>query len=355
MKISPLQNYFSVLENIKKQIKESRLKAALSVNSEMIRLYWKIGFAILEKQKTAKWGDKILENLSRDLSEAFPDMSGFGSQNLKYMKRFAAEYTEKEFGQQAVDQIPWGHNVAIIYLVKTKEERQFYIKETIANGWSRNVLEMQIKTNLFHRQGKAITNFKQTLPAEISDLVNQTLKDPYIFDFLTIGKEAHEREIEKSLVEHVEKFLLTLGKGFAFVGRQYELKVGDEDFYLDLLFYHIHLKCYVVVELKAGKFKPEDAGKLNFYLSVVDGEIKRSDDNPTIGILLCGSKNGLTAEYSLQGISKPMGVTSYEITEKLPKNLKTQLPTIEEFEAELGQKIKNLKNVKNKSPKSSIF
>ena len=227
MKNSPLQNYFSVLENIKKQIKESRLKAALSVNSEMIRLYWKIGFAILEKQKTAKWGDKILENLSRDLSEAFPDMKGFGAQNLKYMKRFADEYTEKEFGQQAVDQIPWGHNVAIIYSGKTKEERQFYIKETIANGWSRNVLEMQIKTNLFHRQGKAITNFKQTLPAEISDLVNQTLKDPYIFDFLTIGKEAHEREIEKSLVEHVEKFLLTLGKGFAFVGRQYELKVGN--------------------------------------------------------------------------------------------------------------------------------
>lgn len=340
MKKSPLQNYISVLENIKKQIKESRLKAALSVNSELIKLYWKIGSAILEKQKTAKWGDKILENLSRDLSEAFPDMKGFSKQNLKYIKRFASEYSENEIGQQAVDQIPWGHNVLLIYSVAEKTERQFYIQETISNGWSRNVLEMQIKTKLFHRQGKALTNFKQTLPAEISDLVNQTLKDPYIFDFLTIDKEARERDIEKSLVEHVEKFLLTLGKGFAFVGRQYQLQVDDEDFYLDLLFYHIHLKCYVVVELKTGKFKPEYAGKLNFYLAVIDDKLKRADDKASIGILLCNDKGGLTAEYSLSGINKPIGVASYEITEKLPQNLKSQLPTIAEFEAELGKKFK---------------
>lgn len=340
MKKSPLQNYISVLENIKKQIKESRLKAALSVNSELIKLYWKIGSAILEKQKTAKWGDKILENLSRDLSEVFPDMKGFSKQNLKYIKRFASEYSENEIGQQAVDQIPWGHNVLLIYSVAEKTERQFYIQETISNGWSRNVLEMQIKTKLFHRQGKALTNFKQTLPAEISDLVNQTLKDPYIFDFLTIDKEARERDIEKSLVEHVEKFLLTLGKGFAFVGRQYQLQVDDEDFYLDLLFYHIHLKCYVVVELKTGKFKPEYAGKLNFYLAVIDDKLKRADDKASIGILLCNDKGGLTAEYSLSGINKPIGVASYEITEKLPQNLKSQLPTIAEFEAELGKKFK---------------
>ncbi len=336
----PLQNYVSTLENLKKQIRETRLKAALSVNSELIRLYWKIGKVILEKQESAKWGDKILENFSKDLSEEFPDMKGFSVQNLKYMKRFAAEYDENEFGQQAVYQIPWGHNVMLIYSVKDKTEREFYIKQTIANGWSRNVLQMQISTNLFRRRGKTINNFQRTLPQAQSDLVNQTLKDPYIFDFLTIGKEAHEREVEKSLVTCVEKFLLELGKGFAFVGRQYHLKVGDEDFYIDLLFYHIHLKSYVVVELKSGKFKPEDAGKLNFYLSAIDAEIKRDDDNSSIGILLCSGKNGLTAEYSLRGISKPIGVASYEITEKLPKNLKTQLPTIAELEAELGKKFK---------------
>ncbi|NBV06066.1 MAG: DUF1016 domain-containing protein [Proteobacteria bacterium] len=340
MKKSPLQNYLSVLENIKKQIKESRLKAALSVNSELIRLYWKIGAAILEKQKTAKWGDKILENLSRDLSEAFPDMKGFSKRNILYMRRFAEIYSDFEFVQQAAAQIPWFHNVVIMQAASDQIERQFYIKETIENGWSRNVLEVQIKTKLFHRQGKALNNFKQTLPAEISDLVNQTLKDPYIFDFLTITTEANERDIEKSLIEHVEKFLLTLGKGFAFVGRQYQLQVDEEDFYLDLLFYHIHLKCYVVVELKTSKFKPEHAGKLNFYLAVIDDKLKRADDKPTIGILLCNDKGGLTAEYSLSGINKPIGVASYEITEKLPQNLKSQLPTIQEFEAELGKKFK---------------
>jgi predicted nuclease of restriction endonuclease-like (RecB) superfamily len=213
-----LQNYAVILEDIKKQIRESRLKAALAVNCELIKLYWKIGTAILEKQKISKWGDKILENLSRDLSEEFPDMKGFSVRNLKYMRVFAREYPDFEIGQQLAAQIPWFHNVAIMQATPDKVEREFYIRETIENGWSRNVLEIQIQTKLFHRQGKAVTNFKRTLPPEISDLVNQTLKDPYIFDFLTIGKEASERETEKSLVAQVEKFLLTLGKGFAFVG-----------------------------------------------------------------------------------------------------------------------------------------
>ncbi len=335
-----LQNYVAVLENIKKQIRESRLKAALAVNYELIKLYWKIGAAILEKQKISKWGDKILENLSRDLSEEFPDMKGFSVRNLKYMRVFAREYPDFLIGQQLAAQIPWFHNVAIMQATPDKLEREFYIRETIENGWSRNVLEIQIKTKLFHRQGKAVTNFTRTLPPEISDLANQTLKDPYIFDFLTIGKEASERETEKSLVAQVEKFLLALGKGFAFVGRQYQLQVGGEDFYIDLLFYHIRLKCYVVVELKAEKFKPEDAGKLNFYLAAIDGEVKGEDDNPTIGILLCREKNGLVAEYSLRGINKPIGVTSYEITEKLPKKFQTQLPTIAEIERGFGKKFK---------------
>ena len=336
----PLKNYVSVLENIKKQIAESRVKAALSVNSEMIRLYWRIGFVILEKQKESKWGDKILENLSKDLSEAFPDMKGFSVRNLKYMRVFAREYPKFQIGQQAAAQIPWFHNVAILQAASDQKEREFYIKETIENGWSRNILEMQIKSDLYRRQGKTMNNFKHTLPKLQSDLVNQTLKDPYIFDFLTIGKAASEREIEKELINYITKFLLELGKGFAFIGRQYHIEVDEEDYYIDLLFYHTHLKCYVVVELKADKFKPEYAGKLNFYLSAIDAKLKRSDDNASIGLMLCQDKKGLTAEYSLRDIGKPIGLANYKITEKLPKNLKTQLPTIEELEKNLSKKFK---------------
>jgi predicted nuclease of restriction endonuclease-like (RecB) superfamily len=338
---TPLNTYVSTLENIKKQIKESRLKAALSVNSELIRLYWRIGSSILEKQKEAKWGDKVLENLSKDLSDAFPDMKGFSKRNIFYMRSFAEIYPDFQFVQQAAAQIPWFHNVAIMQAAKSKEEREFYVKETIDNGWSRNVLEMQIARNLYHRQGKAINNFKQTLSPEQSDLVNQTLKDPYVFDFLSIGNEASEREIEKDLVNYITKFLLELGRGFAFLGRQYHLEVDEEDYYIDLLFYHTHLKCHVVVELKVGKFKPEYAGKLNFYLSALDAKLKREDDNPSIGLLLCKDKKGLTAEYSLKDIGKPIGLANYNITEKLPKNLKTQLPSIAELEKSFAKKFKN--------------
>jgi predicted nuclease of restriction endonuclease-like (RecB) superfamily len=329
-------SYLAVLENIKKTIKESRYKAALSVNSEMIKLYWKIGDEILQRQRKSKWGDKVLEKLSEDLLEAFPDMKGFSKRNIFYMRKFAEIYPDFLFVQQAAAQIPWFHNVAIMQSISEHSERLFYIKETVANGWSRNHLEMQIKTELFHRQGKAITNFKNTLPATTSDLLNQTLKDPYIFDFLTIAKDATEREIEKSLIQQVEKLLLTLGRGFAFVGRQYELNVDEESYFIDLLFYHIPLKSYVVIELKVGKFKPNHTGMLNFYLSAVDAQLKNEDDNPSIGILLCNDKGALTAEYALQGINKPIGVSSYKITEKLPRNLKSQLPTIEELEASLS-------------------
>ncbi len=335
-----LKDYVSTLESIKKQIRESRVKAALAVNSELIRLYWKVGNLILEKQKKSKWGDKILENLSRDLSEAFPDMKGFSKRNIFYMRRFAENY-DFEFVQQAAAQIPWFHNVIIVQASDSKEERQFYIKQTIENGWSRNVLQMQIDSNLFARQGKTINNFKQTLPKLQSDLVNQTFKDPYIFDFLSIGSEASEREIEKELTEKITKFLLELGKGFAFLGKQYHLEVDEEDYYIDLLFYHTHLKCHVVVELKSGKFKPEYAGKLNFYLSALDAKLKQKDDNPTIGLLLCQDKKGLTAEYSLRDIGKPISLANYKITENLPKNLKSQLPSIEELEASLGKYVKN--------------
>ncbi|MFP3026780.1 MAG: YhcG family protein, partial [Wolbachia sp.] len=306
-----------------------------AVNSKLIVLYHHIGTEILKRQKEHGWGAKIIDQLSRDLRDAFPDMKGFSIQNLKYMRRFAEEYRENEIRQQAVDQLPWGHNIVIMYEIKNKEERFWYIKKSCECGWSRNILSMQIETNLYKREGKAITNFGDKLPSPQSDLAQQTLKNPYVFDFLSLGKKAHEREVEKALVAHIKRFLLELGEGFAFLGRQYHLRVGDRDFYLDLLFYHIKLRCYIVIELKAGKFRPEYTGKMNFYLSAVDDLLRQSGDNPSIGLILYRSKVGVIAEYALRDINKPIGLAEYRITENLPEEIKTALPTIEELEAEL--------------------
>jgi predicted nuclease of restriction endonuclease-like (RecB) superfamily len=264
-------------------------------------------------------------------------MKGFSPQNLKYMRKFAEEYNLNEFGQQAVDQMPWGHIVTLIYAVEDKKERRFYIDGVLQNGLSRNILSMQIETNLFKRQGNAITNFQDKLPAPESDFAHATLKNPYLFDFLSLGKNAHEREVEKGLVAHIEKFLLELGDGFAFLGRQYHLQVEDQDFYIDLLFYHIKLRSFVVIELKSGKFKPEYAGKMNFYLSAVDDLLRRPEDNPSIGLILCRSKVGVLAEYALRDMTKPIGLAEYRLQDVLPKNLQTELPTIEELEAELAK------------------
>ncbi|WP_255565560.1 PDDEXK nuclease domain-containing protein [Wolbachia endosymbiont of Cylisticus convexus] len=272
-----------------------------------------------------------------DLKAEFPEMKGFSTRNLKYMRQFAGEYQDIEFVQQLVAQLPWGHNVFLMDLVRDKEARLFYIKEAIEHGWSRNIMVMQIELGLHKRQGKAITNFKEKLPSPQSDLAHYTLKDPYIFDFLSIGKDAHEREVEKGLVGHMEKFLLELGEGFAFVGRQFHLDVGDEDFFVDLLFYHLKLRCFIVIELKDNKFKPEYAGKMNFYLSAVDDLLKHETDQPSIGLILCKSKNDVLAKYTLKDMTKPIGLAEYRVTENLPESIKTALPTIEELEAELSK------------------
>lgn len=340
------KNYTAFLVELKSRIKSSQIKASVSVNRELIGLYWEMAEKIVERQKCSHWGDGFLAQMSKDLQEEFPDMKGFSKRNLELMRQWYLFWTDDDaIGQQAVaqitiakqlaTQIPWWHNVVIISKVKNHEEALFYVQKTMENNWSRAVLTHQIEGDLFGREGKAITNFYASLPAPQSDLARQTLKDPYIFDFLTIRDKHDERELEDALVGQVTKFLLELGAGFSFISRQYKVTVDDEDFYIDLLFYHVKLHCYVVVELKAVAFKPEFAGKLNFYVSAVDDILKTEQDKPTVGILICKSKKKTVVEYSLKDMHKPIGVSEYQITKALPDELKSSLPTIEEIEAEL--------------------
>lgn len=330
-------DYVELLSELKEKIRTAQVKAALAVNAELVRLYWDIGNAILSRQSQEGWGTKVVDRLAKDLKKAFPDMSGFSPRNLKYMRQFADAYPNREIVQVVLAQLTWYHNITLLDKVESSEKRLWYVQKAAQYGWSRNVMVMQIETRLYERQATSdkISNFIQNLPAPQSDLAQQLLKDPYVFDFLSVGKEAHEREIERELVKHITKFLLELGTGFAFVGQQYPLEVGGEDFFIDLMFYHLKLRCYVVIELKTTGFKPEYAGKLNFYLSVVDDLVKHPSDNPSIGILLCKDKNKAVAEYALKDVNKPIGISAYELTEAIPENLKTSLPTIEELEAEL--------------------
>lgn len=332
-------DYNNFLHDLKHRIRSARTRAALAANRELILLYWQIGRDILERQEREGWGAKIIERLAKDLRAEFPDMKGFSPRNLKYMRKFAETWPDEQFVQQLVAQLPWGHNVRILDQLKTPEEREWYIRKAFEHGWSRDILVMQIESRLFHRQGKAINNFAATLPPLQSDLASQVLKDPYLFDFFSVGGEAHEREIERELVQHITSFLLELGAGFSYVGRQVHLEVEGEDFYIDLLFYHLKLRCYVVIELKATAFKPEYAGKLNFYLSAVDATMRHENDNPSIGLILCKDRKGLIAEYALKDISKPVGVSEYQLLSAIPENLKGSLPTIEELEAELADKL----------------
>ncbi len=351
------KDYINWLNEVKAKIRTAQVKTALAANRELVLFYWTLGRDIFEKQKNAKWGAKLLEQLSTDLKAEFPDIQGLSKTNLKYCSQFYRFYSigqqavnqlqnkdlqqvkdVKQLSQQLVDQIPWGHNIQIFTKTQNKEEAQFYILQTIENGWSRDILALQIKSGLYKRQGSAITNFEQTLPAPQSDLAQQTIKDPYSFDFLTMTKPYNERDVEQQLIEHISKFLLELGKGFAFVGRQYHLEIDESDYYIDLLFYHIRLKCYVVIELKNTKFMPEYAGKLNFYLSAVDSLVKADDDKPTIGILLCRGKKKIETEFALRNISTPMGVSEFTLIEALPDNLKGDLPTVEELESELRKR-----------------
>lgn len=347
------QEYKVWLSSLKDKVRSAQLKAAISVNTALIEFYWELGKMIADK-KTA-WGSKFLENLSADLKEEFPDMKGFSVSNLKYCERFYTFYNYDlvpgaPIGQQPVDQlliidreddtfiqgflaqVPWGHNILIFSKSKDIKEALFYVQQTLENNWSRDVLDLQLKSDLYSRKGKAVSNFHTTLPTPFSDLAIQTLKDPYVFDFLQLTEKYQERDIEKQLIEHISKFLLELGKGFAFIGNQYHLQVAGNDYYIDLLFYHVKLKCYVVIELKNTRFVPEFAGKLNFYLSAVDSLIKEEADNPTIGILLCKDKNNIEAEFALRDMKKPMGVSEIKFVENVPDNLKSSLPSIDELE-----------------------
>jgi predicted nuclease of restriction endonuclease-like (RecB) superfamily len=329
-------DYAPWLADIKRRITAARQRAALAVNAELIHIYWQIGRDILQRQSEQGWGSKVIERLARDLREAFPEMKGFSARNLKYMRAFAEAWPEAEFVQQAAAQLPWFHVCTLLDKLKTREERSWYLTQAVEHGWSRITLERNIRSRLLERQGQAVTNFDVRLPASHSHLAQETLKDPYLFDFLGLGNDAHEREIENALVRHITHFLLELGSGFAFIGRQFRLEVSGDEFFIDLLFYHTRLKCYVVVELKATAFKPEHAGQLNFYLAAVDAQVKAPEDKPTIGLLLCKTQNRLAAEYALSGIDKPIGVAEYERVRALPEPLVTNLPTVEQLENELG-------------------
>lgn len=321
---------------LKQRIAGARQRTLLAANAEQIRLYHEIGREILERQERQGWGAKVIDRLSSDLRDAFPDMRGLSSRNLKYMAYFAKACPDLQIGQQSAAQLPWFHIVTLLTRVEGVAEREWYAREAVRNAWSRDTVEVQIKSRLHLRQGKAITNFRKKLPEQQAGLASAILKDPYHFDFLGLGEEAEERDIENALVRHITRFLMELGAGFAFIGRQYRLEVEGDEFFIDLLFYHIRLKCYVVVELKATAFKPEHAGKLNFYLAAVDAQLKAADDRPTIGLLLCKTRKRLVAEYALSGSERAMGVAEYQLVRSLPSPLDTLLPTIETLEAELS-------------------
>jgi predicted nuclease of restriction endonuclease-like (RecB) superfamily len=330
------EGYATWLAQLKSDITHARQRAALAVNAELVQLYHRIGGEIQQRQESQGWGAKVIARLALDLKDAFPDMRGWSSSNLKYMRFFAQHCPDVQFGQQPADQLPWFHVVTLLTKLDSPSEREWYASQTVQHGWSRSTLELNIKSRLQQRQGAAVTNFVARLPAADSALAHETLKDPYLFDFLGLGHDAQEREIEDGLIRHITRFLLELGAGFAFVGRQFRLEVGGDEFFIDLLFYHIRLKRYVVVELKATAFKPEHAGQLNFYLAAVDAQIKAEDDNPTIGLLLCKQQNRLVAEYALSGIDKPIGVAEYQLMRDLPETLGGKLPSIAEIEAELA-------------------
>lgn len=336
VKLTPApEGYASWLVELKTRIHTAQQRAALAVNRELVLLYWQIGQDILARQAEQGWGAKVIERLSQDLRSAFPEMKGFSRANLMYMRAFAAAWPDEQILQQAVGQLPWGHNLVLLSQLKDPVQRLAYAESAIQHGWSRNVLNIHIETRLLERSGTAVTNFSTTLPAPQSDLARESLKDPYRFDFLGLSREAGERAIENALVKHVTEFLLELGAGFAFVGRQVVLDVGGDEFFIDLLFYHLKLRCYVVIELKGGKFKPEHLGQLGFYMTAVDEQVKHPQDNPTIGLLLCKSKNKVVAEYALRQNTQPLGVAEYKLIESLPPELATELPSIEQIEQEL--------------------
>ncbi len=338
--IAQTPDYRNFITALKRKVQSAQIKAARAVNTQLTALYWELGRFITEKQQVSGWGDAVIDQVALDLTRELGGIKGFSRRNLYYMRRFYSFYKgQGEFVQQLAAQIPWGHHLILIDKMKEPEKALWYIQKTLENNWSRNVLALQINSRLFERQVEktGIDNFSERLPVPNSDLARESLKDSYVFDFLDLGEEAHERAVENALIEHLTRFMLELGKGFAFVGRQYHLEVGEQEFYIDLLFYHLKLHCYVVIELKSGPFKPEYAGKLNFYLTAVDEQVKMPEDNPSIGLILCRDRDNLVAEYALRDLNKPIGVSRYELSQTLPEELKTSLPTIEEVEAGLSE------------------
>lgn len=349
-------NYPVILNELKEKIRQARLKAIHAVNNQLLSVYWEIGNTILQQQKAEGWGTKVIDRLAIDLKLEFPDMKGWSVRNIKYMRAFAEAYPDflivqqpaaqlnpSQKVQQLAAQIPWTHHQVILDKIKQQQERLFYIQKIIENGWSRNILVHQIESGLHKRQGKAITNFESTLPASQSDLVRESFKNPYVFDFLDMTETIQERELERALTHHLKNFMPELGKGFAYVGNQFNLKVEDDEYFLDLLFYNFRLHCFVLFELKVGAFKPEYTSKLNFYINTVNQEIKGNDDKPTIGILLCKTPNKTVVQYALQGITTPMGVAEYKFTKNLPKELKREIPAIDTLTQELEKEIEQQK------------
>jgi predicted nuclease of restriction endonuclease-like (RecB) superfamily len=326
--------YQDWLRTLKDRIRVAQTRAVVAANRELVLLYWQIGREILERQKQRGWGSKVVHQLALDLKREFPDMKGLSRSNLLYMRAFAQAWPHEEFVQAVLGQLSWYHQIALIEKLKSPAEREWYVRAAIDNGWSRNVLVLQIENRTHERQGAAITNFHHTLPAPQSDLAQQLFKDPYIIDFMTLAEDAAERDLETSLIDHLKDFLLELGKGFAFIGRQYRLEVGGQDFYLDLLFYNTRLHCHVAIELKTDDFKPEYAGKMQFYLAAIDAQLKTERDDPTIGLILCRTKNGVIVEYTLRDATRPIGVAEYR---SLPPALAKELPSVEELERELGR------------------
>jgi predicted nuclease of restriction endonuclease-like (RecB) superfamily len=334
---APPAGYAEWLAEVKARVHAAQQRAALAVNHELVQLYWQLGRDILARQAEQGWGAKVIDRIAADLKAAFPETKGFSPRNLKYMRAFAEAWPDADFVQGVLARLPWYHHLALLDKLDREDARRWYAAKAVEHGWSRNVLVMQIETGARERFGAAVTNFEARLPKPQSDLARESLKDPYRFDFLRLGDEALEREIESALVKHVTQFLLELGAGFAYVGRQVLLNVGGDEFFVDLLFYHLKLRCYVVVEIKAGKFKPEHTGQLGFYLTAVDEQVKAPEDAPTIGLLLCKTKNEIVAEYALRDTNKPMGVAEYLLVESLPKDLEANLPSIEQIERELGE------------------
>lgn len=365
MKSIPV-NYQDVVAGLKEKIRTARLKVAVAANIELLKIFWEIGTTIISEQKKEKWGAKVIDRLAADLKMEFPDFKGLSVRNLKYMKTFAEAWPDFGIVQAApaqldvidnqqntivqalLAQLTWYHHTTLLDKIKDRGKRLFYVQKTVENGWSRDIMVHQIEINLFERTGKVINNFANTLPAFHSDLAQQTMKNPYIFDFLSFSEDIKERELEKALIAHLKKFMLELGKGFAYVGNQKNLIVDGDDFFLDLLFFNYHLNCFVVFELKIGDFKPEYTGKLNFYVNTINEQLKGANHKPTIGILLCKTPNETVVKYSLQGIESPIGVSDYQFAKSLPAELRGEIPTVEELEQQIDQSYEELKSPSQK-------